>query len=147
MPLSVNVGLSRKASKDYQSTGTSINIVAELDQALLARPDELQRQIDGLYHQAEQALTRQSGASQPPKTNGNAVGRAATDRANHRNGSSMTASQRRAIITIAERANIDLEFVCREIIGAAFDDLSIRQASELIDHLKSQRQPASAGRH
>jgi hypothetical protein len=43
MPLSINVGLSRKASKDYQSTGTSINIVAELDQALLAKPDELQR--------------------------------------------------------------------------------------------------------
>ena len=26
MPLSINVGLSRKASKDYQSTGISINV-------------------------------------------------------------------------------------------------------------------------
>ena len=43
MPLSINVGLSRKASKNYQSTGVSINIVAELDAALLARPEELQQ--------------------------------------------------------------------------------------------------------
>jgi hypothetical protein len=145
MPLSVNVGLSRKASKDYQSTGVSINIVAELDQALLSRPDELQKQIDGLYHQANQALARQSGTHQAPRTNGNSGGRAG--RNGHANGSSMTTSQRRAIITIAERANIDLEFVCREIIGATFDNLDIRQASELIDHLKSQRQPANASRH
>jgi hypothetical protein len=29
MPSSINVGLSRKASKDYQSTGVSINVTAE----------------------------------------------------------------------------------------------------------------------
>ena len=29
MPLSINVGLSRKASRDYQSTGVSINVTAE----------------------------------------------------------------------------------------------------------------------
>jgi hypothetical protein len=69
MPLSINVGLSRKASKDFQSTGVSINFTAELDQSLLARPDELQEQIHGLYAQAEKALDRQgnSGGSQ---TNG-----------------------------------------------------------------------------
>jgi hypothetical protein len=147
MPLSINVGLSRKASKDYQSTGVSINIVAELDQALLARPEELQKQIDGLYQQANQALTRQSGAPQPPKSPPPANGDRAGRRDGHTNGSSMTASQRRAILVIAERSNLDLEFVCREIIGAAFDELTIRQASELIDHLKSQRQPANSSRH
>ena len=41
--LSVNVSLSRKASKDYQSTGVSINVTAELDQSLLARPEQLRR--------------------------------------------------------------------------------------------------------
>jgi len=48
MPLSVNVGLSRKASKDFQSTGVSINVTAELDQSLLAKPDQLQKQIGDL---------------------------------------------------------------------------------------------------
>ena len=46
MPLSINVGLSRKASKDYQSTGVSINVTAELDSALLTKPADLQAQID-----------------------------------------------------------------------------------------------------
>src|SRR5207249_6709513 len=55
MPLSINVGLSRKASKDYQSTGVSINVTAELDQTLLARPEELQQQIASLYTQCEGA--------------------------------------------------------------------------------------------
>lgn len=35
----------------YQSTGVSINIQAELDATLLARPDELQRQAADLYVQ------------------------------------------------------------------------------------------------
>ena len=41
MPLTINVGLSRKASKDYQSTGVSINVTAELDSAFLSKPDQL----------------------------------------------------------------------------------------------------------
>jgi hypothetical protein len=31
MPLNVNVGLSKKISRDYQSTGLSVNLTAELD--------------------------------------------------------------------------------------------------------------------
>src|SRR4051794_8578179 len=61
MPLSINVGLSRKSSRDFQSTGFSINVTAELDQSLLSRPDELQVQIDALYAQAGAALDRQAG--------------------------------------------------------------------------------------
>ena len=45
MPLAITVGLSKKASQNYQSTGCSINVTAELDQSLLAKPDELQKQI------------------------------------------------------------------------------------------------------
>ena len=56
---SISVGLSRKASKDYQSTGCSINVTLELDQALLAKPEELQKQIADLYGHAESALARQ----------------------------------------------------------------------------------------
>ena len=45
MPLSIIVGLSRKAGKDYQSTGVSINVTAELDQSLLTHPDELRQEV------------------------------------------------------------------------------------------------------
>ena len=44
MPLTINVGLSRKRSENYQSEGVSINVTAELDQALLTQPRRLQEQ-------------------------------------------------------------------------------------------------------
>jgi hypothetical protein len=49
----------------------------------------------------------------------------------------MTESQRRAILAMARRGNLDVDYECRQIIGEELDYLSVRQASELIDHLKS----------
>jgi hypothetical protein len=170
MPLSINVGLSRKASKDYQSTGVSINVTAELDQALLAKPDELQQQVGDLYAQAQHALDRQAAGMAEPdrRRNGNDDQRVSrpngrhgrdgySDRGynngsrggQHRNGGgdgAMTQSQRRAILAIAQRADLDVDYECREVIGSALDDLTLRQASELIDHLKG-LQPAANGRN
>jgi len=59
MPLLINVGLNRKASKDFQSVGVSLNLTAELDQGLLSDPPRLQSEIDRIYGQAEEALDRQ----------------------------------------------------------------------------------------
>ena len=154
MPLSVNVGLSRKASKDYQSTGVSINVTAELDQSLLAKPVELQRQIHGLYDQARQALDTQTQAPAASRPAADRSQQLARDNghngANGSNGSGsrasspMTASQRRAITSIASRMGIDADEEARQTIGVQFEQLTLRQASELIDHLKAQSgQPAS----
>lgn len=49
----------------------------------------------------------------------------------------MTSSQRRAILSIVKRWDINLDSECRDFIGEEFERLSIRQASELIDHLKA----------
>ncbi len=154
MPLTVNVGLSRKASENYQSTGVSINVSAELDQGLLARPAELQRAIEQLYHQAENALTRQ--ASQPPQpaasipptarsggcvTNGpgsgNGNGHAAAATGITQAPAPMTVSQARAINAIAKRLDMDPAAECQEILGLDLAKLNIRQASEFIDRLKA----------
>jgi hypothetical protein len=160
MPLSINVGLSRKASKDYQSTGYSINVTAELDQTLLAKPDELQKQIADLYAQAREALDGQAGTApaappdrqnrRPPQRNGY-HGRNGSDSASGnghaRSGGNgqMTASQRRAITAIAERAGVDPNREAIDIAGNELDSLTLREASELIDHLKDLA-PASGGR-
>ncbi len=155
MPLSINVGLSRKASKDYQSTGVSINVTAELDQSLLARPDELQQQIGSLYQQAEESLNRQAdriAGSTSPARNGN--GRGYSN--GHRNGNgryngstkpngSITASQRRCIDNIASRLNIDANQEAIDIIGTDLAQMSVKQASDLIDHLRSLGSPAGNG--
>ena len=47
----MNIGLSRKISRDYQSIVVSVNLNAELDATLLTKPDELQGQIENLYAQ------------------------------------------------------------------------------------------------
>ncbi|MCY2924957.1 MAG: hypothetical protein NT031_05875 [Planctomycetota bacterium] len=163
MPMTVNVGLSRKASANYQSTGTSINLTAELDQGLLARPEELQRQVQELYKHAEAALSRQAGDQQPPtpvgktSANGNggsiAQGAAGNGRGgNGQNPAPMTQSQSRAINAIASRLGIDPAAECREVFSSDLSRLNVRQASALIDHLKGlsqtsgqTQQPAGTG--
>jgi len=144
VPLIVNVGLSRKASRDYQSSGVSINVTAELDSALLTRPQELQQEVANLYAQAETALNRQAGISSsatarptphPDARNGNRMSN------EHRNGGGMTASQRRAIEAIAHRAGLDAGQEVYDQLGIAFNDLTLRQASEMIDRLKGLTAP------
>jgi len=152
MPLTINVGLSRKASENYQSSGTSINLTAELDQSLLARPDELQHQIGALYQQAEAALTRQASRPAPGPATGQgqpdaAPGGNGNGRNGHGNGhvAPMTQSQSRAIHAIAQRLGIDPAAECTRAFGWDLDRLSIRDASTVIDHLKS-LQPAGGQR-
>ena len=156
MPLTINVGLSRKASKDYQSSGTSINITAELDQALLGRPDELQQQVDQLYAQAEAALERQAAGN---GNNGNGSGypnrglpgarRTGNGGNGHARGSdspTATQSQMRAIHAIANRLGTDAAIECNQALGLDLGHLSIRQASQFIDHLKALQPSGQEGR-
>jgi len=159
MSLSINVGLSRKASRDYQSTGVSINVTAELDQSLLAKPDELQQQVGNLYAQAEAALDRQAQSMGEPeapqrhdqnagqrRNNGNGYANGGRRGNSNGNASPATQSQRRAIDAIARRVGVDPALEAQDIIGVPLDDLSLRQASELIDHLKD-IEPAGNGRN
>lgn len=59
MPLVVNVGLNRKASRDFQSFGCSINLSAELDSGLINDPSRLQAEVAKVYAQAQVALESQ----------------------------------------------------------------------------------------
>ncbi len=160
MPLTINVGLSRKTSENYNSQGVSINLTAELDQSLLVRPDELQGAVSELYEQAEEALDRQAGdAAATQGTNGKGRGgrNGYSDRNGHtnsrsprtangrgsrfgdRNGSrsgGMTESQRRAIHAIADRAGVDPVEEAQHEFGVDLERASIGDASKLIDHLK-----------
>jgi hypothetical protein len=56
---------------------------------------------------------------------------------NGRHNGTMTASQRRAIGAIGRRLGLDVEAECRDEFGANLDELDVRTASKLIDHLKA----------
>ena len=146
MSLMINVGLSRKASENFQSTGTSINITAELDQSLLGRPNQLQEEIDHLFGQASDALDRQSDRLQAEtdklgststhgrdgRPNGSDSGHTNT---NGQAAVPITQAQSRAITAITRRLGIDAASECHNAFGWDLAKLSIRQASEFIDHL------------
>ena len=159
MPLTINVGLNRKASKDYQSTGASINLTAELDQSLLTRPDELQGAVSELYEQAEAALDRQanSDGQQPSNTRFShpspnvANGNGQQSRGQHGRGSGspgrgMTDSQHKAVHAIANQLGIDPVDEARHEFGIDLERASISEASKLIDHLKSLQGANTNGR-
>src|SRR5208283_391547 len=56
--LKVNVGLSRKLSKDYNSEGFSINVEGEVS-AAVNDPQAVVEQVKELYDLAEEALAQQ----------------------------------------------------------------------------------------
>ncbi len=61
--LRVNVGLSRKVSKDYNSTGYSINLEGEVT-APVSDPEAVVEQVKEFFDLAEEALDRQMDRSQ-----------------------------------------------------------------------------------
>ena len=59
MPFIINLGVSRKASKDFKSTGYSLNLTAELDSGLLADTNRLQIEILDGNSLSQRRATRQ----------------------------------------------------------------------------------------
>lgn len=136
MPVKVNIGLSKKVGlPDYGSAGASCQVEFELDGGYdNGSSEHFQDSVRRAYLACRQAVEReisanhQSSQTVESKTNGS-QGIA---------GRSATASQIRAIHAIAGRNRIDL----KELLPARHgvhraEDLGIKDASSLIDFLKS----------
>ncbi len=160
--LRLNVGTNRKIGQpDFGSAGASCNLELELDTGLFQDLDGLQQVVRRAYAACNQAvndeLARLVGAqgtaddSQPqPVIEVRTVPaiQGATITANQRAPAQRipsqpsprpaTASQVKAIRAIAARRRIDLVGLLRERFGLqTADSLGIRQASDLIDELKT----------
>ena len=156
MPLKTNVGVNRKvADQNYGSRGASVNLEFELDPGLIQEPERLQERIRQVFRLAQQAvdeeLSRQTSsgtATRPPTptatTNGNGNGHAAPRRSGGRRA---TASQARALRAIADRQHLDLAAELQHRYGVQEpEDLSITEASTLIDELKASANSTGNGR-
>jgi hypothetical protein len=154
--LKLNVGVSRKAGlPEYGSVGASCNLEVELDAGLLEHDlDAFHARVRGVYVAAHQAvhdeLARlhvpvaepQDSPATPTRhtSNGHAGGNGHVDRppaGRSRLRKPATESQVRAIRAIASRQHADLDGLLRELGVDYPEDLSLRQASELIDTLKT----------
>jgi hypothetical protein len=159
--MKLNVGVSRKVGlPNYGSVGASCNLELELDATLLERDLEaFHTQIRGAYVAAHQAVHDElarlhalqsdapAGSREPvhaglprngySRTNGSDE-RRRIQGAQVRTVKPATPNQVKAIVAIARKQDTDLVGLLRhEYKVERPEDLSIRQASELIDMLKS----------
>ncbi|MGB8852104.1 MAG: hypothetical protein WCC69_00880 [Pirellulales bacterium] len=169
--LKLHAGVSKKVGlPGFSSASASCTIEAELDSRLLQDHEGFQVVVQRAYQSCEKAVQDQiarltsdgdSDASQPqevievrtsPAISGarittNSAELRATNRTAFRdapNPRPATASQVKAIRAIAARRKIDLVALLRERFGlTTADELGIRQASNLIDELKSDEPTAS----
>jgi hypothetical protein len=155
--LKLHAGVSKKVGlPGFSSASASCTIEAELDSSLLQDHEGFQVVVRRAYQSCEQAVQDQiarltsdtSEDTQPqevvevrtsPAITGATVNRIpAAQLSNQPSPRPATASQVKAIRAIAARRKIDLVGLLRERFGlTTADELGIRQASNLIDELKS----------
>ena len=162
--LKLHAGVSKKVGlPGFSSASASCTIEAELDSTLLNDTEGFQTVVRRAYQSCEKAVQDQiarltdephNEPSQPqeiievrtsPAIQGASVNRLpAAQFTNQPSPRPATASQVKAIRAIAARRKIDLVGLLRERFGlTTADELGIRQASALIDELKSD-EPASS---
>jgi hypothetical protein len=159
--LKVNVGLSRKLSKDFNSEGFSINVEGEVT-AQTNDAEAVVEQIKELYDLAEEALGQQIERAQSTaaiasrdeepqarQQNGNgrpeASGNGHRDSANNGNGrKDEPASNRQVqfVISLGKRLKLSttaLEKEIADVVGrnVGLYELTKREAAQVIDQLNS----------
>ena len=129
MPLKLNIAMSRKVGeRNYGSRGATVGLEMEVDSSLVDQPRELHKRIARLFRLAKASVDRELAAQM------DASNHAAADAPLARRA---TANQVRAIHAIAKRQELDLSEEVRTRFGVCRpDDLSLEQASQLIDAIK-----------
>jgi hypothetical protein len=143
MPLRLNVGLNRKLGEtNYGSRGASVNVEMELDSTLIGEPTKLQERIRQAFAIVRTSLAEELNGHAAAKTNGTNghTNGTSDDMASRPAGNVRTAtqSQVRALHAIAKNKGV----VLGRLLQGRYqvdrpEDLTIKQASELIDTLKS----------
>ena len=164
--LKLHAGVSKKVGlPGFSSASASCNIEAELDSTLLNDYEGFQAVVQRAYASCEKAVEDQiarltgddqhdTAQQQPqevievrtsPAISGASVNRIPANQfSNQPNPRPATASQIKAIRAISARRKIDLVSLLRERFGlTTADELGIRQASNLIDELKSDEPTSS----
>ena len=165
MAIKLNIGLSRKVGEvNYGSRGASINLEVELDNGVLNDPAQLRDRVSDLYMLARQSVDEElqrpadAGPSEPSHVNRNGhasnnshvngndhVNGQASNGNGHSNGqhnrmevARVTQSQIRAIFAITKRQGLDPHKVISDRYRVhKMEDLTIREASAIIDELKN----------
>jgi len=147
-PLTLSVGLTKKHGlPNYGSVGASCHLELELDGSLLHGDlDGFHRHVRNAFFSCRQAVHDELARHQEDDTSlvpvnshhGNGERAHGARRSTRTSVRRATANQISALEAIAQRQQLDLANLLSERFGAvAAEDLSITQASQLIDELKA----------
>jgi hypothetical protein len=155
MPLRLNVGVSKKLGLPaYSSVGASCNLDLELENGILRDPAGFRDQVQGAFLAARKAVddelarlqvggdageTREATAINGHHNGIHAGNGKPAARLEHhsRVGKPATANQVRAIVSIARRQHADLDGLLCDLGVTRPEELSLADASRLIDQLKA----------
>ena len=132
--IKLNCGVSRKVGEpNYGSRGASVNVELELESSAAQDTNLLHQKIRGLFALAKTAVDEELGRSSA------GTGTAATGQRNgpgNGDGRPATDAQIRAIRAICDQKGLDPEAQATERFNRGLGELSLPEASRLIDHLK-----------
>ena len=145
MAVTITVGFSRKVGEpNYSSRGASLHMEVELDRSVLDDPERFRSEVEGIFERAREAVDQELRQETSPSSESESRGHSggASD-AEHQNGNRtaprpVTPNQMRAIQTIARHRPVVLSQLLHSCFGGrTLEELSIVEASSLIDQLKS----------
>ena len=152
MAVKLSVGLQKKVGlPDYGSLGASCHVEFEIDGSLLSNDQEgFQQKVRGAFTACHQAVADELARNQKGELtangNGHSKGNGNGNGRRRDNTRKATASQVRALHAIADRNSINLAGVLQDRFSITQpEDLSITEASGLIDELKSQANGNGSG--
>jgi hypothetical protein len=143
MPLKLNIGLSRKVGEtNYGSRGASVNLELELDSGLLSDPLRLREQIKSLFGMVKVSLAEELNGGSHPPVNGEPA-REPLPMNQNRTPRMASPAQIKALYALTRQQGLDLaSWIGERCQVESPKDLTLRQASELIDALKRSENPA-----
>jgi hypothetical protein len=156
MPVRIIVNRTRKLSKDYNSESYGLSLDTEYNGDVSANPQEFADRVHQLFDLIESLLeekVKQSrdGTSAPTRTSSRSTANGNTRRSysrrepngngGGRNGNgdgprSLTYAQEKAIKNMARKLQVDADEWARQDHNLAVRELTVKQASQLIDALK-----------
>ena len=139
--LKINAGFSRKVGEaNYGSRGASVNVELEVESNLVNDPDALMGRIRKLFDLARRSVDEELQNGRPNQTQPGAAGDRGRGHSHdgERPVRAATTSQIRAIRAIARQRQLDADRLANDRFRVnSLEELSVREASDLIDELKN----------
>ena len=139
--IKLNAGVSRKVGEpNYGSRGASVNVELELESSVVNDTEALYEKIRRLFALAKRSVDEELGISTSVPSNGGETSSAPS------NGETRAATekQKHAIAAICNENGFDGDQEAMGLFGRPVNQLTLSEASQLIDRLKELRNAKGA---